>query len=164
MEVPAGASVCGHCRAKLKTSPLLIGCLGLFAFCVLIGVIGNLINPGSPSSPSAPAPAPAVANPDPPGTVNVNGVKTTVEKADSLMRDFMKVGLVTKVSPGNNEVQVSRILWESMTLDQKKGMTIGCAQYFKAHGQSGLATLVDNRTGKKLATNDSWSGAKILGD
>lgn len=128
MQVPFDAAVCGHCRAKLKTSPILIGCLAIFGIGLLLSVIGNLMSGGSGAK-STPAQAP-VATPS--GTVEVQGVRSRVDEVDGLMRDMMKAGIITKVSPASNEIQVSRRLWEVMSLDQKKGFTLNCAQYFKA--------------------------------
>jgi hypothetical protein len=54
MQVPAKAYVCGHCRKRLRASPLTIGCLGLLGFVVLLGIF-------TPSQTRTSNPAPAVA-------------------------------------------------------------------------------------------------------
>lgn len=134
-----------------------IGCVSLLVL-FFIGYIGSEVNKSGSTSPNT-APAPPTSD-----SVEVQGVTSRVSEVESMMRDLKASGMITGIAKNNNEVQINRRMWESASLDVKKGMTIGCAQYFKAHGESSLATLVDNRTGKVLATFGSWAGVTINGD
>jgi hypothetical protein len=158
MAVPFDAKVCGHCRANLGTGMLkfLLGTL-LVIFVLTVVAAGK---PRSPS-PSSSSPAPV---PTPSGTVEVDGVRQSITEVDVLMQQLMSAGLITKVSPQANEVQVSRALWEVLNLDRKKAVTLACALYFEAHGETSVVTIVDNRSGRKLATHGAWAGVKVLGE
>lgn len=52
MSVPAKASVCGHCRKQLRTSPAAKGCLVLLLLFVGVGIIGSLVSKSPPPSAS----------------------------------------------------------------------------------------------------------------
>lgn len=97
------------------------------------------------------------------GQVKVQGVTHSAREVEKAISELREVGIITRISFNNNEVQVNRLLWESIPLDAKKGVTLACAAYMKAHGQSSWVDLVDNRTGRKLATHGAWGGVEILG-
>jgi len=136
-----------------------VGCLAVLIV-MLIGIVTTEISksgkPTSGSSSSA-----STAQPTPVNTVEVQGVRTSIAEVDKTIADMKGLHVITSMSINNNEFQVNRRLWEVMPLNAKKGFTLTCAQYWKAHGQTGLCTVVDNMTGEKLASHDSWSGVKI---
>lgn len=59
MAVPKAASICPHCRKRLGTHPVTMGCAILLGGVVLIGIIGSLSSSSKP-----PTPAPAVSDAD----------------------------------------------------------------------------------------------------
>lgn len=130
----------------------------------VLATVGNdakVVLQGDASGPSSPSAAP---QPSAAGSVTIQGVTTSVSEVESMITALKAAGMITRISRNNNEVQIDRRMWESVSLDVKKGMTITCAQYFKAHGESSLATLVDNRTGKVLASFGAWAGVEIHGE
>jgi hypothetical protein len=85
-------------------------------------------------------------------------------EAENLIAQLIRAKIITNMSTNNNEVQVNRRAWEAMNLNAKKGLTMTCARYFAGRGESVLVKVVDNRSGKTLATNSAFGGVEIHGD
>ncbi len=56
MIVPKAASICPHCRKRLGTHPLTMGCAILLGGFVLIAIIGSLSSSSRRSTPAPPSP------------------------------------------------------------------------------------------------------------
>jgi hypothetical protein len=166
-EVSTSAATCPNCGARVKASAFkgcgqgcAIGVAALFGLLLLVLIISVSRGP-SPSSSTPSAPASSV---DTPGTVEVQGVRTSVAEVEKSIAELRSAGFITSINSNTNEIQVNAMMWAAVELNAKKGITLTCAQYFKAHGQSPLAELVDNRSGRKLASYGTWGGVKIGGD
>ncbi len=96
-----------------------------------------------------------------PDTVEVQGVRSSVAEVDEMINDMRSKGMITSISKNNNEMAVNGRVWRRMPLNAKRGFTLTCAQYWKAHGETAICTIVDNMTGEKLASHDTWGGVKI---
>jgi len=89
-------------------------------------------------------------------SVAVLGVTSKIADVRKKMEDLERVGLVTKINERTNEIQINGQLWDASSLDVKKGVALTCAQYFKARAVSGRPYLVDNRSGRRLASVSPW--------
>ncbi len=126
-------------------------------------------NPNAARETAASAP---VLPTQPPDTVRnpLLGITKSIREVEGAMYIYQRSGLITSIDKVNNEIQVNRMLWETLSLDAKKGAVLTCALYFQAQGErerghgSAYTVLVDNRTGRKLAENDGWSGIQVFGD
>jgi hypothetical protein len=147
-------------QPKRQTKPLSRTALGCLTVLVLI-LIGKFLPSKGSGSPSSHAGS--VTSP-PSDSVEVQGVRTSSAEVEKAVEDMRSLHLITATSKNNNEFQVNRPLWDVMPLNAKKGFTLTCAQYWQLHGESRLCTVVDDMTGQKLATHDSWNGVKIGGN
>jgi hypothetical protein len=158
--VPRGAQGYAAAPARKRRSPLAIGCLVVLGAVIVLWVLGSL---GSRSSgPSSSSRVDSTSVPSVPAdSVKVLGATTKISEVYKLMEDLQRIGLITRINENTNEIQVNGLLWSGFDLNGKKGVALVCAQYFKARNVSGSPELVDNRTGRKLASVSEWSGVKI---
>lgn len=168
-EIQDAAIVCKHCgRDLLKPAgspPLVVPpppmktssrVLTIGGGTLLVVFLIGYVMPGPSRSP-----APVSQPQTPADSVTIQGVTSKITDVEKSIAEMKQMGMITRISEANNEVQVNRVLWNAISLDAKKGITLTCAQYFKARGQSGLAEIVDNRSGEKLASQSAWSGVQI---
>lgn len=176
-EVSTSAATCPNCGARVKASTFKgcgqgcgIGVAALFGLLLLVLITSVLRAPSSPSStPDAVMDRKLTAiatsaSGETPDSVEVQGVRTSVVEVEKSITELKNAGFITSMNTNTNEVQINGMMWAAVSLNTKKGITLRCAQYFKSHGQSSLAELVDNRSGRKLASHGTWGGVKIGGE
>jgi len=148
-EVSSDAATCPGCGKTIKAKKKSMGC-GTFILIIIVGlvVIGYFSSSDKGSS-SAPRKVKT--------SVNFNEIEKGVGA-------LIKAGLVKKVNPSLNEAYVSRSLWNSTTIDQKKtaGYLLG---YYCGHKKGSnlyWVEIKDINSGKKLAKWSASWGYKVL--
>ena len=88
------------------------------------------------------------------------------DDVDGMVRLLIKEHAVKSIDPSEMEAQVYAAFWNHCDLDAKRDLVKVLAMYCKKHEPryGGAVTLLEARSGRKLAEYSNWSGIKIAGE
>ncbi len=88
--------------------------------------------------------------------------KQRVYRADAVIADGLRTGMIYSIDIDFNEVRINPVLWMSSDLETKQSLVMSFSRYFEMKGSTRRVTVRSSLNDTKMATYGSWGGLKIL--
>lgn len=158
MMIPKEAKICPFCRKQqgwsLFTKFFLVVAILFLVTMIVNQIKNNTSTTGQPPNIDSSKQEQNMQKSTPPAPVVQKATPPNTDAIVHNMNVLRKAGLVTKVDMKKHEVHVEPRLWSMIDFEKKKMAASTYAHYFAWVAGDASVKIIDNMTGRVLATHD----------